>query len=458
MANSQFVKIAGNDKVYQKLGNGVLDPVLNTEDFYRRSGSRDIGGNTQTINSLEEAYQPEINSQVSAQIDPSLNLAQDQANSDTGLVKTSNQRLLDSIAKIYSQKRENDPLAKAGVYSGAADIYNTGQNVDQVTQANQDLTSQLSDIANRLKTTQTNAQTQKSGLQSTLLQQYLGNNSAYQEKQAALKADANKVTSVDLGGSIALMRPDGTIVKTIRKSATPGSGAASLSTDAGKNAALINAVRNEIATGNYTSTGESGKQSREQLIGKLSGAFAGTGINVQDIKDAVYGNVRNLTEGAYTPGKTATQSAQQSSDANSLLSAFSSLDAASANLGAAGGGKSLAGLLSKSPLLGQYFDPKGAAYESTKIELATSLAKAITGGSRPAQTVIEQYLHSLPSRSDTPETIQLKLDDLKNALTTRAKALGVYDQISSNGYGGNIQGPAAPASSNSNSSGWSLIK
>ncbi len=70
--------------------------------------------------------------------------------------------------------------------------------------------------------------------------------------------------------------------------------------------AAARAAFNAFSSGGYTSTGEANKKSREQLIGELGAKFAGTGINTDDIKAAVYGSNRNASEGSYTPGKAST--------------------------------------------------------------------------------------------------------------------------------------------------------
>lgn len=120
----------------------------------------------------------------------------------------------------------------------------------------------------------------------------------------------------------------------------------------------------------------------------------------------------------------------QQTQSDNLTNALSSLDSARQNLVTSGGAKGpLMGMAAKTPLVGQYIDPKGTAYNATKIELATSLAKAITGGSRPAESVIQAYLHSLPDITDTPEYAQAKLDKLYSELLVKAKSYGLNDIV-----------------------------
>jgi hypothetical protein len=226
---SRFVKLANNATVYEKKGNGILDPVMNPEDFYKRSGSNDIAGNTQIIDDLNNAYQDEINAQANAQYDPQVALAEQQANEQRGQATTGTDRLKQTIAKLFQQKRENDPLARQGIYSGAADIFTTNQNVEQVTNAETDLQSTLKEIAGRLGAVKQGATTGKAGLAAQIRQQYAAANQDYMDRQAAAKrqaemdaADANKVSAVDMGDRIAFTRADGTIVKEVRKGQNPG--------------------------------------------------------------------------------------------------------------------------------------------------------------------------------------------------------------------------------------------
>lgn len=134
-------------------------------------------------------------------------------------------------------------------------------------------------------------------------------------------------------------------------------------------------------------------------------------------------------------GSPAAQKAQQNSLSttdqakhDSISTALSSLDAAEANLVAAGGAKGpIIGQETKIPLVGQLLNNSGTAYEKTKIETATQLAKAITGGSRAAATTIQSYLHSLPSVDDTPKQAAAKLQLLRQQLTSQAQAFGFND-------------------------------
>lgn len=126
-----------------------------------------------------------------------------------------------------------------------------------------------------------------------------------------------------------------------------------------------------------------------------------------------------------------------------LTGALSSLDSAETNLVQAGGARGLAGYSALIPLLGKYFDPQGASYHNSKIELATQLAKAVTNSSRPAASVIDKYLNSLPDVTDPPAYAQAKLDKLRNEILTQAKAFNYNDLV--NQFGG-TQGTAQSSS------------
>lgn len=430
MPASGYYQAKGSPDVYKATGNGVLQYVPNASEF---------GGDyskVQQVDSLNSIYAPDIQAQADAQVDPAVALAQQQAGSDTTAAQTANQRLQDSIAKVFAQKRENDPLAKMGVYSGAADVYNTGQNVDQVTQANQDLTTQLSDIANRLKTTQSNAVTQKQGIISNLTNTYGANNQAAQDKVLADKLAANKLTTVDLGGSVALMKPDGTIVQTIRKTATPTSGSSLASTPGN----LESVVKTAISSGQYTATGEPGKQSREQLINQLNSYYQGK-IPLDSIKSAVYGTLTSPGEAPYNPTTSSANNAKASQTQTNVATAqqaLSDLKAASQAINTAPNRGSLA-----------YWKQIGSAGVGTiqgnsgpvaqlnlQGEAILTAIRALTNTGRITTSEINAL--KLPTYTDTATEAQTKITALERLLN---KAAG-----GTNSPSGSQQGPTAPTS------------
>lgn len=130
--------------------------------------------------------------------------------------------------------------------------------------------------------------------------------------------------------------------------------------------------------------------------------------------------------------------AAQSARKDALLQALSSLEGADVNLTAAGGAKGPSGIAATIPFIGQYLDPEGAAYHNTKVEIATQLAKAITGGSRPPANVIEKYLDSLPDIHDNPQYAKSKAQKLKNEILQQAKAFKFQDILDQ--YGEPVKG------------------
>ncbi len=115
---------------------------------------------------------------------------------------------------------------------------------------------------------------------------------------------------------------------------------------------------------------------------------------------------------------------------DNLNSALSSLDSAEQTLVNAGGAKGAAvGQLAKIPLFGQYLNNSGVAYEKTKTDTASQLAKAVTGGSRVNQSVYQGFLNSLPDVTDTPAQAAAKLKNLRTQMSTQAQRFGFSDLV-----------------------------
>lgn len=118
-------------------------------------------------------------------------------------------------------------------------------------------------------------------------------------------------------------------------------------------------------------------------------------------------------------------SAADQATISSLKDASSYLDTAEQELAALGGAKGPAeGLEADIPGLGQYLQPGAAAYNKTKVDVATSIAKALTG-SKPAATVIKAYMESLPSVTDTPTVAAQKLANVRLELSNKASDYGL---------------------------------
>lgn len=89
------------------------------------------------------------------------------AETEAGILKSTEeqgaQRLRDVLARINKERQENDPLARQGIVSGAARDYQTDEQVRAATQIEQDLSTKLSSIAQRLSDTRQSV-TERRGL------------------------------------------------------------------------------------------------------------------------------------------------------------------------------------------------------------------------------------------------------------------------------------------------------
>lgn len=144
-------------------------------------------------------------------------------------------------------------------------------------------------------------------------------------------------------------------------------------------------------------------------------------------------NTSQLVSLYNTFGKPDKVSATQQANSDNVGLAGAALKSISQAYDIAGGGQGAPGLATHIPIAGQYLAPKAAAYNQTKIETATQLAKALTGSTRPASTVIEYYLHSLPNIEDRPEVAAQKLIFLQNDLKNRAASVNQSSDSSGSG-------------------------
>ena len=157
--------------------------------------------------------------------------------------------------------------------------------------------------------------------------------------------------------------------------------------------------------------------------GKFQANKGGYGIPAEPID--VLGQL-GITKGSKASGLSAAEKLRH----DNLISALASLDSAETNLVLGGGAKGpIEGQKTKIPILGQYLNPAGYTYEKTKIENATNMAKAITGGSRVASNVIESYMSSLPAVTDTTEVAKSKLEKLRLELVSQANKFKFDDII-----------------------------
>ncbi len=141
---------------------------------------------------------------------------------------------------------------------------------------------------------------------------------------------------------------------------------------------------------------------------------------LNDIQTTGGKNAATLISLYNTFGKPEKTTAAQQTAADNLNLADSALKSVTQAYVKAGGGQGAPGLATHIPVVGKYLGtPEQSAYNSTKIEAATQLAKALTGAARPASSVIEYYLHSLPNIEDRPEEVAAKLRNLQIDLQNR---------------------------------------
>lgn len=221
MPATGFYQANGSPDVYQALGNGVLNYVSSPNAFGNNYG------NVQKVNNLNDVYSPDIQSQVNAQVDPALASATDALANEKSTDQAASDRTLQALQQTFAQRAQADPYGRSGIVSGQANAVETQNEGNQVSAVGNDLSAKLSDIAQRLGAAQSAAQSQKSGLVSTLSNSFSKNNQDYQTAQQAAQTAADKVSPVDLGGQVAFIRPDGTVVNTVSKSAAPSTSSAS---------------------------------------------------------------------------------------------------------------------------------------------------------------------------------------------------------------------------------------
>lgn len=144
---------------------------------------------------------------------------------------------------------------------------------------------------------------------------------------------------------------------------------------------------------------------------------------LNDIQTTGGKNASTLISLYNTFGKEAKPTATETANTNANQMAGAALKSITQAYVKAGGGQGAPGLATHIPVVGKYLGtPEQSAYNSTKIEAATQLAKALTGSARPSSTVIEYYIHSLPNIEDRPEEVAAKLRNLQLDLQNRMSA------------------------------------
>lgn len=129
-------------------------------------------------------------------------------------------------------------------------------------------------------------------------------------------------------------------------------------------------------------------------------------------------------KGNPTNGQPKLTSAQQT-NLDGLNQAAATLGTYYQQLQSAGGGQGLAGgpvqnLLGKVGLGGDQAK-QARAVEQTRIDVATTLAKAMTGNSRPAQAQIDAWKESIPNLTDPQGVAQQKLQNILGLIQSRTQ-------------------------------------
>lgn len=202
MAN-KFVKAQNDPTVYLREGGGQLR-ALNAAEYAAQGGDP---SQVDTVASLSDEDRSAASAAAAAQVDPGTTAQRTDLQNEQTVAQQSAQRLQDAVSEIYRQKRENDPLARQGIASGAAQDYATGQQVKDTKSIGEDLGTKLSYIASKLTNLNAGATQQKNSLADTLTSQYANYRTgvadktydrnqqeqavAYQKEQDAYSRDQN---------------------------------------------------------------------------------------------------------------------------------------------------------------------------------------------------------------------------------------------------------------------------
>ena len=110
--------------------------------------------------------------------------------------------------------------------------------------------------------------------------------------------------------------------------------------------------------------------------------------------------------------------------AQAIEDASTYIDTIEQQLNGFGGVNQMSGLLADIPFVGPHLEPQVVAYDKTKNDAATALAKALTGKS-PSGAQVSQFANSLPNITDTPEVAAQKLDNIRQELANKAGDYGL---------------------------------
>lgn len=138
------------------------------------------------------------------------------------------------------------------------------------------------------------------------------------------------------------------------------------------------------------------------------------------VYEAIYNDAQDQVKASIPKAPTAAQSA----GATAIQDAFGYLDTVEQELQQAGGVNAQAGYEANIPLIGKYLQPGVTAYNETKFDAATALAKALTGRAATAAS-LKLATASLPSPTDSPQQAAQKLANVRLELANKAPDYGL---------------------------------
>lgn len=415
---AKLVKFKTNPGLYEYLGGGVVNPLLDEASARQRGYDP---SQFQEYGNPDELYGEEINSQVSAQVDPTLKLLETNAAEEKQTSEKSASRLQEELKKVFEQRAQADPYARSGVVSGAANAAETDRQVKSTTEVQTDLASKLSNIARRLSEARLGVQQQGTALKSQLRGQYLQNTLAGFDDAAKKSA----ISPVDLGDRIQFIRADGTVVREVRKGLTPSASAARKTGTSGD---INDDVASAIGSGQYTATGEQGKLSREALIDQIYAKYGGK-VKKDVIATQVYSGFRGGNEQVYSGLDQYNQS--QANQKPLSGEAAKNVSNAQAGLKAIQTMRELIGRDSNTIKYSALGLPKAGEYSAATSNAIDVLGRLRSGGaiSESEEKRFAQILK--PSILDNKETVAAKLGQVEDQLNNLMKLSGGQQQQTS---------------------------
>lgn len=136
----------------------------------------------------------------------------------------------------------------------------------------------------------------------------------------------------------------------------------------------------------------------------------------KDIYDAAQAQVKASIPKAPT--------AAQAQGATAIQDAFSLIDSVEQEFQSAGGANHAAGYAASLPVIGQHLQPAIYAYNKTKFDAATALAKALSGRAATTNT-LKMAMESLPDATDSPQSAAAKLANVRRDLAGKAPNYGL---------------------------------